>query len=142
MADPGATPEHDPTALDALERRFWGEIWAAADPTAVAAHGIAIERFGPVQATAIEDLPQAGMLNLVLGAGEARRGRGRPSGGGRRVGRLARRRLLRACHAGTARQRARPSAGSTSNGFERGYAWMKFVRDASRPDFPEPEASR
>jgi hypothetical protein len=138
VADPGATPEHDPPALDAVERRFWGGIWAAADPKAVAAHGIAIERFGPVQATAIEDLPRARMLNLVLGAGEA---------GAVEDGHLAAAVEWADARGADYYVPVTPGAPGADratrwldgNGFECGYGWMKFVRNASEPNLPEPE---
>src|SRR3954449_9278153 len=70
--------DFDPARLDALERRLWSDIWDAAPVAAAGEHGVELRRFGPVQATAIADLPRAGWMNLVLGAadrGAARDGR-------------------------------------------------------------------
>ena len=59
---------YDRRALDRLEQRFWREIWESVPSDAAAEHGIELRSFGPVQATFVGDLPEVGMLNLVLGA--------------------------------------------------------------------------
>jgi hypothetical protein len=69
--------DFDPAPLDALERHFWRDIWDAAPGALADAHGVALRRFGPVQVTAIADLPNAGFMNLLLGASE----RGAVAGG-------------------------------------------------------------
>src|SRR5690606_12527560 len=59
---------YDPLALDAIEHRFWREVWESVPAAAAAAHGIELARFGPVQATVIAELAAVRMVNLVLGA--------------------------------------------------------------------------
>jgi GNAT superfamily N-acetyltransferase len=126
-----------PAELDAVERRFWGAIWGAVPGEAAAAHGIETGEFGPVQATIVTALPEARMLNLLLGAtvpGAAADGH-----------------LAKALDWVEARDvsfyvpvtESEPEAGSAeellrSRGYEHGYAWMKFVRDAHPPRFSQP----
>jgi GNAT superfamily N-acetyltransferase len=131
------TDGYEAEALDVLEQRFWREIWETAVPDAVDEHGIAIERFGPVQATAIADLPDQRWLNLVLGATAP----GAVEGG----------------HLEEAVKWIEgigvdyyvpvtpgvPGTGAAEDwlnqrGYGHGYGWMKFLRDASPPDLPEP----
>jgi hypothetical protein len=130
--------EYDPVTLDAVERRFWRDIWESAPADAAAEHGIELRRFGPVQASIVTALPSVGMLNLILGATEP----GAVSGG-----------HLAAAVEWVASKGVRPyvpvtpglpgsdaaEAWLTANGFASGYAWMKFVRDVHPPRFPAPE---
>lgn len=124
--------------LDAVERRFWREIWDSVPGDAAAAHGIEASDFGPVQATIVTALPEVPMLNLVLGATAP----AAVDGG----------HLARALDWIEPREVSFyvPVAPSTSEaeaaeevlrarGCERGYAWMKFVRDAHAPRFSAPE---
>jgi GNAT superfamily N-acetyltransferase len=125
-----------PGDLDAVERRFWRGIWDAVPTDTAAEHGIEVRNFGPVQATIVARLPEARMLNLVLGAT-------RPEvvEGGRLEAAL-----------GWAESRkvsfyvpvteSDPAASAAerflrARGYERGYAWMKFVRDAHPPRFSQ-----
>ncbi|MGB2711004.1 MAG: hypothetical protein WBC33_05755, partial [Conexibacter sp.] len=48
-------------ALDATERSFWGDMWAATPPALAAAHGVELRMFGPLQVTTIRDLPAAAL---------------------------------------------------------------------------------
>ncbi|HET7510491.1 MAG TPA: GNAT family N-acetyltransferase [Solirubrobacterales bacterium] len=129
---------YDPAALDRAERRFWREIWESVPNEVAGERGIVLRQFGQVQAQVVRDLPEARMLNLVLGAAEdAERG-----GEG-----------LGAAAAWSAEQGVAsyvpvtPGLAGTAaaerwlreNGFEPGYSWMKFVRDAHPPRFPAPE---
>jgi GNAT superfamily N-acetyltransferase len=130
--------EYDPLRLDAIERRFWREVWESVPAAVAREHGVEARDFGPVQVTVVDDLAEVGMLNLVLGASEP----GAVSGG----------------HLGAASEwvRARgvspyvpltpdlpespvAEAWLERNGFARGYAWVKFVRDAHPPRFRAPE---
>jgi hypothetical protein len=127
----------DPVRLDALEMRLWGDIWAVVPPELASARGVELRRFGPVQVTAIAGLPRAGWLNLVLGATAP--------------GAVAEGHLEQAVAwvdslgidyyvpvtPGLA-DSAAAEEWLRQNGHERGYAWMKFVRDASFPELPEP----
>jgi hypothetical protein len=127
----------DPARLDALEQHLWGGIWEAAPEAVAAARGVELRRFGPVQVTAIADLPRAGWLNLVLGATAP--------------GAVAEGHLEEAVAwvdslgvdyyvpvtpglAGS----AAAEEWLQGNGHERGYSWMKFVRDVSPAELPEP----
>jgi hypothetical protein len=96
-----------------------------------------LESFGPVQASILTDLPRVRMLNLVLGAAEP---------GAVEEGHLAETLAWVArhdvdCYVPVTTQG--PEAGAAERwlkeqGFERGYGWMKFVRDASPPDLDQP----
>jgi GNAT superfamily N-acetyltransferase len=128
----------DRQALDRVERGFWAEIFESTDAEAAAEHGMQTRRFGPVQATVIADLPRSRFLNLLLGAGEP---------GGVEPG------CLRAAVEWADSLGVDyyvpvtpelPESDSAMEllaelGLVRGYAWMKFVRDASSLELPEPE---
>ena len=126
----------DPDLLNAVERRFWHGIWETMPADAAAEHGVEARDFGPVQATVVEDLPATPMLNLVLGAEES----GAVTGGhlsaaldwmeSRRVSFYVP--LVEATGSGGARDLLE------SRQYERGYPWMKFVRDAHPPRFSPP----
>ncbi len=123
----------DPDPLNAVERRFWRDIWETMPAEAAAEHGVETRDFGPVQATMVKALPAAPMLNLVLGAEE-------PS-------------AVTGGHLGEALDWMESRQGSfyvpltetggsggakrllESRRYERGYSWMKFVRDAHPPRF-------
>jgi hypothetical protein len=130
--------EFDPRALDLVERNFWRDIWEAVPAEVATEHGIEIADFGSVQVSIVADLPQLGMLNLILGAGEP--------------GAVADGHLAAAVEWATARGVApyvpvtpgAPGAAAAdawlaANGFGPAYAWMKFLRDAHPPRFAAPE---
>jgi GNAT superfamily N-acetyltransferase len=126
-----------PANLDAVERGFWHGIWAAVPAGAAAEHGIEARGFGPVQATIVAALPEARMLNLVLGATE----RSAVDGGhlGQALDWVESRDV--SCYVPVTE--SAPESGAAEHllrarGYERGYAWMKFVRDAHPPRFSEP----
>jgi GNAT superfamily N-acetyltransferase len=129
---------YDPAALDRVERHFWREVWESVPEEAGREHGLELRSFGQTQASITTDLPEVGVLNLVLGAAEdAERG-----GEG-----------LSAATSWAAERGTSPCVPVTpglpgsaaaeawlrENGFERGYAWMKFVRDPHPPRFRSPE---
>ncbi len=138
MSESGSEPAAiDPAVLDALEQRMWGDVWAGTPADIAAEHAVELRRFGPVQATTIADLPETGWLNLVLGAtapGAVEQGH------------------LEAATAWVASlgvahyvpvTPALEAAGEAErwlqrHGYERGYGWMKFVRDTSPPVSPSP----
>jgi GNAT superfamily N-acetyltransferase len=125
---------YDPLALDAIERRFWSDLWRAATPALAAEHGLALASFGPLQATLVRDLAPVRAMNLVLGAAEAdadELAAGLAWAEAQRVdfyvavtpglpGSAAAEALLR------------------ERGYMLGYAWMKFVRDAAPSAEPDP----
>jgi GNAT superfamily N-acetyltransferase len=129
---------YDPAALDRVERRFWREIWESVPDEVAAERGIEMRTFGQVQAQVVRDLPEAKMLNLVLGAAEdAERG-------GEGLGAA----VAWATEQGVASfvpvtpnlpGAAAAEALLQENGFERGYSWMKFIRDPHPPRFPAPD---
>lgn len=129
----------DPEAMDRVEQRFWSEVWSSVPPPAAAEHGVASRRFGPVQATTVARPAPARMLNLVLGAAA---GRATADGHlGAAVG-WAQDRGVSPCVPVTPGLSGSVEAESwlREHGFEPGYAWMKFVRDAHPPRFAAPEA--
>lgn len=132
----GGVP-YDRLALDAIERRFWREVWASVPAAVAGEHGVLARSFGPVQATVVADLPGVGMLNLILGASEPE--------------------AVSAGHLAAAAEWADSQGVSpyvpltpglpgteaaetwlTLNAFEPGPAWTKFVRDAHPPRFRAP----
>jgi GNAT superfamily N-acetyltransferase len=126
---------YDPSALDRVERRFWREIWQSMPHEVASEHGVELREFGALQVTLTRDLPQVPILNLVLGAAEASEAD------------------LEYALAWTEEHGVSPcvpvtpelpGSGSAETwlheaGFERGYAWMKFVRDPHPPRNPAPE---
>ncbi|MGD9734496.1 MAG: hypothetical protein AB7V58_02625 [Solirubrobacterales bacterium] len=128
---------YDPLALDAIERRFWREAWESVPAPVAAEHGIELARFGPVQATVVGELARVQMVDLLLGATEP---------GAIADGQLeaaiewARGRGVDPCVPVTP---GLPTTAGTETflrgaGFEPGYGWMKFVRDAHPPRFSPP----
>jgi hypothetical protein len=130
--------EYDPATLDAVERRFWHDIWDSMPAEAAAEHGVELRRFGPVQASITRALPDFGMLNLILGAAEP----GAASGGhlAEAVAWVQSRGVVPfvPLTPGLAESEAAEDW-LAANGFASGYAWMKFIRDVHPPRFPEPE---
>jgi GNAT superfamily N-acetyltransferase len=119
--------------LDATERLFWGDVWAATPAKVAAERGLAAESFGPILALRAAGLREVPMLNLVLGAGAT----GATAGGDLAAAvewldSLGGRYYV-PLHPGD------PGAGEAEawlrdNGFGKGYGWMKFVRDAAPPE--------
>ncbi len=126
---------YDSAALDRVDRRFWRDVWESVPPEVAAERGVEVRTLGPIQVTAVRELGQVGMLNLVLGTAEARQ----PAD-------------LQAAVA-WAEERSTPYVSVTPDlpgtvaaeewlrgeGFEPTYAWMKFVRDPHPPRFPAPD---
>jgi GNAT superfamily N-acetyltransferase len=129
---------YDPVALDRAERRFWREIWESVPAEIARDRGLELKTFRQVQVTSVTDLAEARMLNLVLGAAEdAERG---GEGLGTATAWVAERGVSAYVPVtpdlpGT----AAAEAWLQENGFEHGYAWMKFVRDPHPPRFPAPD---
>ncbi len=60
----------DFASLNRAAQAFRAEMWSSACEDALYECGIAERRFGPLQANVIKDLPDAPVLNTILGAGE------------------------------------------------------------------------
>jgi GNAT superfamily N-acetyltransferase len=126
---------YDLTALDRLERRFWGDIWDSVPAPIAAEHGIELCRFGAIQATVVRDLGQVPMLNLILGAPEADE---------QDLGDAV---AWAEEHGVTSFVPVTPNLGGSEraeawlrdHGFERAHSWMKFVRDPHPPRFSAPD---
>jgi GNAT superfamily N-acetyltransferase len=126
---------YDPTALDGAERHFWREVWESVPAAVAAEHGIELRRFGAIQASIVRGLPEVSMLNLILGATEADEGD------------LADAVAWTGEHGISPYVPVTPGQPGTEvaevwlrdHGFERAYAWMKFVRGSHRPRFPTPD---
>ena len=127
--------DYDPLALDRVERRFWRDIWQSMPHEATSEHGVELRDFGALQVTLTRDLPQVPILNLVLGAPEATEADLEYA-------------IAWAAEHGVSPcipvtpglpGSARAEAWLQERGFEHGYAWMKFVRDAHPPRFPAPD---
>lgn len=129
--------EFDSSELDRVERRFWREIWESTPADAAREHGVELRQFGPVQASILAELPQVGMMNLALGATEP---------GAVESGHLAAAVEWMSSRGVAPHVPVGPGVAETDaaetwlagNGFEPGYAWMKFVRDPHPPRFREP----
>lgn len=127
---------YDSAALDRVERRFWREVWESVPVDVAREHGIELRDFGPIQAVIVADLPEVGMLNLLLGAADD------PDSES-----LARASTRASEHGVSPYAPLTPGLpGSAmaeewlrSNGFEPAYAWMKFVRNPHPPRFPTPD---
>lgn len=129
---------YDPHALDAIEIRFWCDVWRAVSPEAAAEHGVELASFGPVQARIARELADVQMANQVLGATAP----GAVAGG-----------QLEAAIAWARERGGNPNVPVTPGleasaeaeaflrvaGFSPGYGWMKFVRDAHPPRFSVPD---
>jgi GNAT superfamily N-acetyltransferase len=131
---------YDSSVLDPVERRFWRDIWESAPEEMVGERGVAVRDFGPVQASVVEGLPRVGMMNLILGATEPEAVDG---GHLDAAAEWVRSRGVD-CYVPVS-----PGLPETdiaqqwlqSNGFARGYSWMKFVRDPHPPRFAAPEGA-
>jgi GNAT superfamily N-acetyltransferase len=128
---------YDPRALDATERSFWGDLWRSGAPAVATERGIELGELGPVQATVVGALPEAPMLNLVLGATEP----GAVADGhlARALAWAAARRVR--CYVPVAAglpESAAAEALLAERGCARGYGWMKFVRDVRPPQREAP----
>ena len=125
---------YDRRALDRIEQRFWRERWESVPAAAASEHGIELRSFGPVQTTLVGDLPEVGMLNLVLGATAP------GAVADRHLGSAADSiRALRVAGLVPVTPDLPETAAAESwlgaNGFSAGAGLVKFVRDAHPPRF-------
>jgi len=129
---------YDAAALDRVERRFWRDMWESVPGAVAAEHGVELRSFGRLQASVATGSDGTQVPSLVLGAAED----AEEGGEG-----------LLAAAAWTGELGLAPyfpvtpglpgsaaaEAWLRENGFEPGYAWMKFVRDPHPPRFPLPD---
>jgi GNAT superfamily N-acetyltransferase len=138
MAEQADGVTYDPKALDETERRYWRECWESVPVEPAAERGIEVRDFGPIQASVVADLPEARMLNLVLGAASPD-----AAEGGHLSAALdwveARRVDFYVPVKPGSLEAAAAEAQLERRGYEHGYAWMKFVRDLSPSTLSEPE---
>lgn len=131
-----ATVEYDSKALERAEQQYRADMWTSVTPDAVSESGVELRRFGPVQASVFADLPEAECLNQIQGAAEP----GAIDGG----------HLARAIEWMRSREvdyrvpvaQGRPATAVAEDwlgrrGYEQAGGWVKLVRDATPPDWPE-----
>jgi hypothetical protein len=137
-AKTGSGVEYDPRALDAIELRFWRELWDSVPAAVAAEHGVELATIGRVQANTVRELGEVPMLNLLLGATEP----GAVADGDLDAAiAWARERGVRATVPLTPGLSSSEDAAAAlrAAGMEPGYGWMKFVRDAHLPRFSPPD---
>ena len=127
--------DYDAATMESTAKTFRSDMWGTVCEDAILDLGIAEARFGPIQVTIFEALPDAPQMNAILGAAEP---------GAVEEGHLTsaiawadrfdvRYRVAVA--------RSRPGADVAERylnhqGFEQGRGLWKYVRDASPPDLP------
>jgi GNAT superfamily N-acetyltransferase len=128
--------EYDSAVLERVAQRFRRDMWNSVVAEAVTESGVEVERFGPVQATCFGDLPEASSLNQIQGAAEP--------------GAIEDGHLADAVEWMRAREvdyrvpvaESRPGATAadawlSARGYEHGGGWIKLVRDATPPAWPQ-----
>jgi len=125
---------YDPSALDRVERRFWRDVCDSVPVAVAEEHGIELREFGRLQVSTVRDLARVSMLNLVLGAAEA---------GESDLEWAAAWAEEHGVSPYFPITPGLPGSGAAEtwlqgSGFERAYAWMKFVRDPHPPRFAAP----
>ena len=128
--------EHDPGALERVAQQFRRDMWNSVTADAVSESGVELRRFGPVQVTAFADLPETECLNRIQGAAEP---------GAIEDGYLAK--AIEWMRSREVDYRVpvaadRPGTAAAEDwlgqrGYDPGSGWVKLVRDASPPDWPE-----
>jgi hypothetical protein len=129
--------EYDSALLERVAQRSRRDMWESVVAEAVTESGIEVESFGAVQATAFGDLPEEHCLNQIQGAAEP--GVVEDGDLARAVEWMRSREVdYRVPVAESRPGAARAESWLDERGYERGGGWIKFVRDASPPDLPDP----
>lgn len=128
--------DYNSALLEKVAQRFRRDMWRSVVAEAVTESGVEEVCFGPVQATAFGDLPEVPGLNQIQGAAEQ--------------GAVEKGHLAAAVEWMRAREvdyrvpvaESRPGtedaeAWLSERGYERGGGWVKLVRPATVPDWPE-----
>lgn len=128
--------DFDAALMESVAQRFRREMWQSVVEDAVTESGVMVREFGPVQATAFGDLPEALGLHQIQGAAEP---------GAVEDGWLAQAvEWMRSMEVDYRVPVAdgRPGTADAQSwlgarGYERGTGLIKLVRDGSAPDIPE-----
>jgi GNAT superfamily N-acetyltransferase len=126
---------YDPAVLEGVSQQFRADMWRSVCEDAATECGIEERRFGPVQVTVFEAMPDAPLLNSVLGAAEP----GAVEGGCLEAAIEWADSLEVGYRVPVARRRPGTAAAEgwlNRDGFEQGRGQVKYVRDASLPDLP------
>lgn len=124
--------QFDAAVLERITQRFWRDMWQSVVPEAIDEAGIEVEQFGPVQATAFHDLPEADLLNQIRGAAEP------AAVGGGHLAAAVEWMRAREVDFQISVAEVRPGAAEAKTwlrqrGFEPAGGWVKYVRDTSPP---------
>jgi GNAT superfamily N-acetyltransferase len=128
--------DYDSAVLERVAQLFRYEMWKSVVPVAVTECGIEVQRFGPVQATAVGAEPEVPSLNQIQGAAEP----GAVEGGhlADAIEWMRTREVdYRVPVAESRPGSAEAEAWLGGHGYERAAAPTKLVRDAAPPDLPE-----
>lgn len=131
--------DFDAALMERVSQRFRREMWQSVVADAVTESGVEVREFGPVQATAFGDLPEARSLHQIRGAAEP---------GAVEDGALSEAiewmRSLEVDY-GVPVADGRPGTADAKSwlgarGYERGGGLIKLVRDGAPPEMPEDPA--
>jgi hypothetical protein len=128
--------DYDSALLEGVARRFRRDMWKSVVAEAVTESGVEMASFGPVQATAFGDLPEVHGLNQIQGAAEpgaVEDGHLAEAIAWMRAREVDYRVPVAECRPG----RAEAELWLSERGYERGSGWIKLVREATPPDWPE-----
>ncbi len=128
--------DYDSALLESVAQRFRRDMWKSVVAEAVTESGVQVQRFGPVQATAFGDLPEVHSLNQIQGAAEP----GAVDDG--YLGAATEWMRAREVDYRVPVAESRPGteeaeAWLSERGYERGGGWVKLIRGATPPDWPE-----
>lgn len=127
--------EYDTAALECTSRTFRSDMWQTVCEDAAEECGISEAWFGPVQVTTFESLPDAPVLNAVLGAAEP----GAVENGHLEAAIERADSLFVDYRVPVARHRPGMAAAEdwlNRHGFEQGWCTRRYVRDATPPHSP------